>query len=59
VDDHKKAGFKDIGPGGVKCPCCNFHDKKTNMLNKVSRRRLKRKLLKEIDNLPSGVIDGR
>lgn len=46
--------MKNIGSGGLKCPCCNpfrgklknSHIGKTNKLNKLARTRLKRELKK-------------
>ena len=51
--------MKNIGPGGLKCPCCNSsrgklknsHVGKDNSLNKVARFRLKQDLKKEISCL--------
>ncbi len=58
MDDFKKMQFKDIGPGGLHCPCCNrsrgklknSHVGKFNYLNKKARAKLKKELYKEIKN---------
>lgn len=43
--------YNIIGPGGVKCPCCNdFHGKSKPMLNRVKRRKLRQDTTKEINN---------
>ena len=52
MDLFKKEQFKEIGPGGLKCPCCNrsrgklknSHVGKSNTLNKRARQRLKTNL---------------
>lgn len=56
MDAYKKCIMKNIGPGGLKCPCCNSsrgklknsHVGKTNMYNKLARTRLKRSDIKDI-----------
>lgn len=48
-DDFKRAQFKDIGPGGFRCPCCNnsrgkshsSHVGALNILNKKARLAVK------------------
>lgn len=62
MDQFKKMQFKDIGPGGIHCPCCNrsrgklknSHVGKTNKLNKAARARLKQQLQ---NNIQSGTSD--
>ena len=45
MDEFKSAMMKDIGPGGIRCPCCNltFTKKHYNqtLLRKRARSRLK------------------
>jgi hypothetical protein len=56
MDFFKEKQYHDIGPGGLKCPCCNkargkqknSHLGKTNLLNKKARKKLKIDLEKEI-----------
>jgi len=58
MDAFKHYMFKDIGPGGFKCPCCNrsrgktknSHVGKGNRLNKKARRKLKEETKKEASN---------
>jgi len=57
MDLFKQKQFEDIGPGGMKCPCCNrsrgklknSHTGKSNSLNKRARQRLKTDLRKLAD----------
>lgn len=50
MDAYKSKMMKRIGPGGLKCPCCNIsrgklknsHVGKNNSLNKLARTLLKR-----------------
>lgn len=52
MDDFKRKQMENIGPGGFGCPCCNdFFGKNKNsrkrnkrLLNKISRRKLKREI---------------
>lgn len=45
MDEFKSAMMKNIGPGGIRCPCCNptFTKKHYNqtLLRKMARSRLK------------------
>jgi hypothetical protein len=47
MDDFVKASARRIGPGGLKCSCCNdfrtsgTHGKRHRGLNKLRRKRLK------------------
>ena len=49
MDAYKSQMMKRIGPGGLKCPCCNSsrgklkngHIGKNNSLNKLARLKLK------------------
>lgn len=42
MDDFKKQQMKHVGPGGLKCPCCNdLHGKNRKRLNRHARARLK------------------
>lgn len=55
MDDYKRKMMKSIGPGGLKCSCCNnsrgklknSHVGKDNSLNKLARKRLKTEDSKE------------
>ena len=55
MDLYKAAMMKHIGPGGLKCPCCNdsrrkrgsVKESKDNSLNKLARSKLKSQLRKE------------
>lgn len=54
-DLFKSAGYKYIGPGGIKCPCCDkklSHKRKSkinrNLLNTMKRSILKMNLILEI-----------
>jgi len=55
-DQFKAKQFKDIGPGGFKCSCCNMsrgklknsYAGKDNSLNRIARSRLKQELHKEL-----------
>lgn len=41
--------YNIIGPGGVKCPCCNdYHGKSKSKLNRVKRRKLRNETNNEI-----------
>ena len=59
MDDYKRMMFREIGPGGLKCPCCNRsrgkthnnHVGKNNSLNKLARTRLKINLRKIVNNI--------
>ena len=56
MDAYKAKMMKSVGPGGLKCPCCNSsrgklknsHVGKDNSLNKLARTRLKNEI-KNID----------
>lgn len=57
-DLFKAAGYKYIGPGGLRCPCCDqklCHKRKSkinrNLLNTMKRSILKRMLIIEIHNI--------
>jgi hypothetical protein len=40
-----------IGPGGLKCQCCNdYYGKKKPVLNRIKRRKLKQQTKKEFFN---------
>ena len=44
-----------IGPGGVKCPCCNdYYGKSKPKLNRIKRRKLKENTKCEILNSEGG-----
>jgi len=44
-----------IGPGGLKCPCCNeYHGKDKSKLNRIKRRKLKECTDYEIKNSEGG-----
>lgn len=55
MDKYKAKMMESVGPGGLKCHCCNdsrgklknSHVGKDNSLNKLARTKLKRELLKE------------
>lgn len=54
-DIFKAAGYKFIGPGGLKCPCCDrklSHKRKSkinrNLLSTMRRSILKQQLIKEL-----------
>lgn len=55
MDLFTKQTAKTIGPGGIRCPCCNEfrtfgnHGKKLPGLNKLRRSRLKQSMDKLID----------
>ena len=57
MDDFTIVGMRDIGIGGVRCPCCNFlrnfgnHSKKCVNWSKLKRARLKESMLDELKNL--------
>lgn len=55
-DLFKYAGYKYIGPGGLKCPCCDkklSHKRKSkinrNLLSTMKRSILKQMLVKELN----------
>lgn len=54
MDAFRKSVRSKIGPGGLKCPCCNYyrnfgtHPKKLRGLNKIARKRLKQELDTEL-----------
>lgn len=50
MDEFKKAAHKHIGPGGVKCSCCN--SRSTKELNRLQRKIFKR----EKPDLIEGVV---
>lgn len=42
MDDFKKLHFKDVGPGGMKCPCCApAPGKGRKKLRRAARRSLR------------------
>ena len=55
IDDFKKETWKDLGPGGPNCSCCNqkvrkkedCHKSDSALRNRRARRRLKPKDKKE------------
>lgn len=58
MDAYKSQMMKRVGPGGLKCPCCNSsrgklknsHVGKNNSLNKLARLKLKediKRIIKE------------
>ena len=50
-DLFKRQQYNIIGPGGVKCPCCNdFHGKSKPKLNRVKRMKLRNETIKEVNN---------
>lgn len=55
MDDFKKQTARTIGPGGMKCPCCNIfhtfgnHQRKKPGLSKLRRTRFKQQLRQEIE----------
>jgi hypothetical protein len=59
MDLYKAKMMKNIGPGGFKCPCCNFsrgklknsHVGKDNSLNKIARTRIKAETKKIISSI--------
>ena len=57
MDLFTSAGKGEIGPGGVKCPCCNRyhtfgnHARKLRGLSKLKRSRLKNNLRKELEDV--------
>lgn len=59
MDEFKKEQHRHVGPGGIKCPCCNDsigkkkggHVGKLPYLNQQARRRLKESLRKEVKEL--------
>ena len=55
-DLFKTAGYKYIGPGGIRCPCCDnklSHKRKSkinrNLFSTMRRSILKQSLVKEIN----------
>jgi hypothetical protein len=54
-DAFKRAGAKSIGPGGMKCPCCNDyhtwgnHAKRDRSFSQLRRSRLNQELKDEVD----------
>ncbi len=51
MDEFKKTVACKIGPGGLKCSCCNdgFFGKTRKFWNRLSRRKLKAKDKKEFN----------
>lgn len=47
MDDFKKAQFKEIGPGGIKCTCCNAYHSRKDFQGKKSYRRVARRRLSQ------------
>lgn len=47
-DEFKIAGFKYLGPGGIKCPCCDkkLSHKRNSKLNRNLLSRMRRSILK-------------
>jgi hypothetical protein len=49
-DEFKRVSFKDMGFGGIDCPCCcDLPKKRKNhkkLLRRLTRRRMKNKFLK-------------
>ena len=39
IDCFKRTSFQEVGPGGVKCPCCATRDRKR--ARRRARRRMK------------------
>lgn len=57
-DLYKQAGYKYLGPGGLKCPCCDgklSHKRKSkinrNLFSTMRRSILNRMLMKELEEL--------
>ena len=47
ADDFKKALNKQIGPGGIKCPCCYpVNRKERKRVTRKARRIMKRQMVK-------------
>lgn len=51
MDYLKKASYKFLGPGGLRCGCCNpFFKRKDENPNKKKVRRRARKVVKQQDD---------
>jgi hypothetical protein len=48
MDDFNRCTSREIGPGGIKCPCCNRFRAKNRKLAGLSK--LRRSRLKQYDN---------
>jgi len=49
MDDFKRSTTKTIGPGGLKCRCCNPYRRGMNMRKVQGLSRLRRSRLKQAD----------
>ena len=52
MDDFKKTSFREVGPGGIKCPmrCCFMYYGEKNRFRRNTRNRLKTIVKTEIEN---------
>lgn len=56
--DEFRREMDKVGPGGVKCDCCNqFHGKEKSKLNRIVRSRIKSRTATEILREANGVFE--